>query len=147
MRLTYRELDIMSVLWDAGPSTVHEVRAQLASGDGTDLAYTSVLTFLRILEEKGSVAHEREGRAHRYRALVSREDVTVPVIARLIDKLFAGSAGLLAAHLVRDHDLDAAELRELRQLLAERPDADSGRAQNPTHPHAPHAPHARKGRK
>ncbi len=144
MRLTYRELDIMSVLWDAGPSTVHEVRAQLAAGDGTDLAYTSVQTFLRILEEKGCVAHASEGRAHRYRAVVSREDVTVPVIARLIDKLFAGSAGLLAAHLVRDHDLDASELRELRQLLAKLPGADSGRAQTPTHPNAPRA---RKGRK
>ena len=144
MRLTYRELDIMSVLWNAGPSTVHEVRAQLAADDGTDLAYTSVQTFLRILEEKGCVAHAVEGRAHRYRAIVSREDVTVPVVARLIDKLFAGSAGLLAAHLVRDHDLDASELRKLRQLIANRPDVDSGRAEDPTHPNAPHA---RKGRK
>ena len=144
MRLTYRELDIMTVLWNAGPSTVRETRVQLAADDDTYLAYTSVQTFLRILEGKGCVAHALEGRAHRYRAIVSREDVTVPVIARLIDKLFGGSAGLLAAHLVRDHDLDASELRELRLLLAKLPDADSGGSQIPTHPNAPRA---RKGRK
>jgi BlaI family penicillinase repressor len=137
MRLTHRELDIMSVLWDAGPSTVHEVRARLADADGTDLAYTSVQTFLRILEEKGCVAHELEGRAHRFRAIVSRDDATVPAIARLIDKLFAGSAGLLAAHLVRDHDLDASELRKLRRLLAKRIDGDRKAGPGASHLNVP----------
>src|SRR5437667_449732 len=65
---TDRELDVMSVLWDAGSATVAEVRERLSD----DLAYTTVLTVLRTLEQKGYVGHTGEGRAHRYHPLVKR---------------------------------------------------------------------------
>src|SRR5204863_207087 len=65
---TDRELDVMSVLWDAGSATVAQVRERLSD----DLAYTTVLTVLRTLEQKGYVGHTGEGRAHRYRPLVKR---------------------------------------------------------------------------
>ena len=61
---TDRELDVMAVLWDRGPSTVAEVRENLED----PLAYTTVLTVLRTLETKGYVSHEEEGKAHRYRS-------------------------------------------------------------------------------
>ncbi|MEX0912613.1 MAG: BlaI/MecI/CopY family transcriptional regulator, partial [Gemmatimonadota bacterium] len=70
INFTDRELDLMLVLWERGPSTVAEVREALDD----DLAYTTVLTVLRVLEEKGHVAHTEEGRAHRYRALVERDE-------------------------------------------------------------------------
>ena len=66
---TDRELDVMAVLWERGPSTVAEVRAALED----ELAYTTVLTVLRTLEDKRYVGHEEEGRAYRYHALVARE--------------------------------------------------------------------------
>jgi BlaI family transcriptional regulator, penicillinase repressor len=68
IQFTDRELDVMGVLWEQGASTVAEVRAALKD----DLAYTTVLTILRTLEDKGYVAHEEEGRAHRYRPLVEK---------------------------------------------------------------------------
>src|SRR6266487_4471042 len=70
MRIAFtdRELDVMSVLWDLGDATVAEVRERLAD----ELAYTTVLTVLRTLEQEGYVAHTGEGRAHRYNPLVQR---------------------------------------------------------------------------
>ena len=110
-----RELDVMGVLWELGSGTVTEVRAQLPA----DLAYTTVLTILRNLEEKEFVSHEAEGRAHRYFPLVARQTARKTALARLIDKLFHGSPDLLLAQLVADRDLSAAELRRLRKQLGQ----------------------------
>ena len=77
--LTDREASLMEVLWDAGPSTVAEVRAALAD----PLAYTTVLTILRNLESKGYVTHTEEGRAHRYSALVARDAAQRSALAAL----------------------------------------------------------------
>jgi len=114
-----RELDVMTVLWDAGPSTAAEVRERLVDAD-VDLAYNTVLTVLRVLEEKGHVAHVVEGKAHRYRALVSRSRAGQRAVSRMLDTVFGGSAELLLTHLVRDRRVDAAELKRLRRLLDDR---------------------------
>ncbi len=118
MRVTFteRELDVMAVLWERGPSTAAEVREQLAD----DLAYNTVLSMLRILEEKGHVGHTEEGRAHRYFPLVAREAAGTSALERLVEKVFGGSAELLLTHLVKDRQLDAAELRRIRRVLDER---------------------------
>ena len=113
---TDRELDVMGVLWDRGSATVAEVRGALAD----DLAYTTVLTILRILEEKGYVRHEEEGRAHRYFPLVEREAAGDSALQRLLGKLFRGSPELLLTHLVSDRALREDELRRMRALLDER---------------------------
>ena len=113
---TARELDLMAVLWDLGSGTVTEVRDRLAD----DLAYTTVLTILRTLEEKGHVGHESEGRAHRYRPLVEREQAQESALDRITQKLFSGSTELLLTHLVSDRDLSDAEAERLRALLSER---------------------------
>ena len=114
-----RELDVMKVLWSRGPSTAAEVRDALADDVGLDLAYNSVLTILRILEEKGYADHTVEGRAHRYLPLVAREDAGRSALRRLIDSLFDRSPELLLTELVRDRSLDAATVRRLRAMLDE----------------------------
>ena len=108
-----RELDVMGVLWAAGSATVAEVRDQLP----VDLAYTTVLTILRNLEEKGFVSHESEGRAHRYFPRLAKKDARTTLVGRLVDKLFHGSTEQLLVHLVRDRKLSAADLTRIRRQL------------------------------
>lgn len=110
-----REMDLMEVLWERGSATAAEVRDALAD----DLAYNTVLTILRRLEQKGYVGHEEEGRAHRYHALVAREAVRGSAVRRLVDRAFDGSAELLLTHLVAESKLDEDQIRRLRELLQE----------------------------
>lgn len=113
---TERELDVMAVLWDLGGATVAEVRDLLAD----DLAYTTVLTVLRTLEEKGYVGHVEEGKAYRFHPLVERRDAGASVLRRITRKLFKDSPELLLTHLVSDRGLSDEELRRMRALLEER---------------------------
>lgn len=116
-RFTDRELDVMAVLWERGEATVAEVQERLSDR----LAYTTVLTVLRTLEEKGHVGHrEGEGRAYVYRPLVEREVAGASVLGRVLDRVFAGSPELLLTQLVEDGSLTDAELERMRRLLDER---------------------------
>lgn len=110
---TDRELDIMAILWDRGPSTVAEVRARLSD----ELAHNTVLTVLRVLEDKGYVSHTEEGKAHRFRALVKQEIAGATAAARVVEKLFGGSTERLLTHLVTERSVSAVELKRLRRLL------------------------------
>ncbi len=110
---TDRELDVMTVLWQLGPATVAEVRKQLDD----DLAYTTVLTVLRTLEEKGHVGHREEGKAHRYFAKVEAQAARKTALSKLVDRVFGGSAELLLTHLVSDRHLSPAELKRLRDIV------------------------------
>jgi predicted transcriptional regulator len=116
IRFADRELDVMNVLWEHGSATVAEVRAALPD----ELAYTTVLTVLRVMEEKGYVRHEEEGRAHRYHPLVAREAVGTSALRRLTEKLFRGSPALLLTELVADRRLSDEEIRRMRELLDQR---------------------------
>ncbi|MQA90750.1 MAG: BlaI/MecI/CopY family transcriptional regulator [Gemmatimonas sp.] len=113
---TDRELDVMAVLWDRGSATVAEVREALTD----TLAYTTVLTILRILHDKGYVRHEEEGRAHRYYPRVERQAAGESALRRLTKKLFKGSPELLLTQLVSDRGLSDDEMRRMRELLDER---------------------------
>jgi BlaI family transcriptional regulator, penicillinase repressor len=113
---TDREMDVMNVLWELGAGTVAQVRARLAD----DLAYTTVLTVLRTLEEKGYVDHLEEGKAYRYRPLVARRDAGASALRRVLRKVFDDSPELLMTHLVSDRGLSDEELRRMRALLDER---------------------------
>lgn len=116
INFTDRELDVMGVLWERGPSTVSEVREALLD----DLAYTTVLTVLRVLEEKGHVGHQEEGRAHRYFPRVERSEAGQSALRRLTRKVFRGSPEMLLTHLVSDRQLTEQDLRRMRALLDER---------------------------
>lgn len=113
---TDRELDVMAVLWRRGSGTVSEVR----EGLDDDLAYTTVLTMLRTLEDKGFVTHLAEGKAHRYLPAVSQDLAGKSAVARLVDKIFAGSSEMLLAQLVSERHLDAEQLKRLRKPLDDR---------------------------
>ncbi len=120
VQFTARELDVMGILWDRGPSTVSEVRAALSD----DLAYTTVLTILRVLSDKGHVSHTPEGRAHRFAPLVEKSVAGASTLRRITDRLFSGSPELLLTHLVDDEALSDEELRRMRDLLARRLEGD-----------------------
>ena len=120
---TERELDVMDVLWEARTATVAEVRERLAD----DLAYTTVLTVLRTLEEKGYVGHEEEGRAHRYFPRVERQAAGRSALSRMLRKLFKDSPEMLLTHLVSDRRVGDEELRRMRRLLDERLEGEEER--------------------
>jgi BlaI family transcriptional regulator, penicillinase repressor len=115
MRISFtdRELDVMAVLWERGSATVAEVRERIPD----ELAYTTVLTVLRTLEEKGHVAHRGEGKAHRYFPLVERRVAGRSALARLIDTVFNGSPELLLTQLVTERDLSEEQLKRIRKLM------------------------------
>ena len=115
MRISFtdRELDVMAVLWDLGSATVAEVRERIPD----ELAYTTVLTVLRTLEEKGHVGHRGEGKAHRYFPLVERRVAGRSALARLIDTVFNGSPELLLTQLVTERDLSEEQLKRIRKLM------------------------------
>jgi predicted transcriptional regulator len=110
---TDRELDVMKVLWRYGPSTVAEAREHLDA----DLAYTTVLTILRTLEDKGSVGHRTQGKAHRYYAKIAERVAQRTALTKVLDRVFGGSAELLLTHLVAERELSPDELKRLRKLV------------------------------
>lgn len=115
-RFTDRELDVMSILWRAGSGTVAEVRERLDA----ELAYTTVLWVLQTLEAKGFVAHEKEGRAHRYTPLVAPGEAGASALDRLVEKVYHGSVEYLLAQLVEAREVAPAELERMRALLDRR---------------------------
>ncbi len=107
-----RELDVLKVLWELGSGSVREVHQRLAASEG--LAFTTVQTLLRIMEEKGLVGHRAEGRTFIYSPRHSRERVA----ARFLDKVFDGALDQLVLTILRGKDADSGELKELEQLIA-----------------------------
>jgi predicted transcriptional regulator len=103
----------MQVLWDYGPSVVSDVRHQL----NDKLAYTTVLTVLRILEVKGYVGHEVEGRQHRYFAAIQERAAQKSALKHLLGKLFKNSSEILFAPLVSDQKLSPEQMKRMRKLL------------------------------
>jgi len=118
--LTEAELRIMDVLWQKGPVTVQQVLDWLPEKPA--LAYNSVLTTIRILEKKGYVEHEKDGRAHIYAPIIDRKEATRTEIRHLAGRFFKSSEDLLMLSLLEDRGLDASELKRLREML-ERSDA------------------------
>ena len=118
--LTDREAEFMEVLWDHGPSTVAEVRERLKD----EPAYTTVLTILRNLEAKGHVGPTKDGRAHRYAALVERETARRSALSDLSAKFFKGSTEQLLTHLVSSQKLSDAQLDRIQQVLDQRRKGD-----------------------
>jgi len=111
-----RELAVMGILWRLGSATVAEVRDGLEE----ELAYTSVLSALQTLEEKGYVRHEAAGRAYRYFPTVPAEQAGQSALTRIREAIFQGSTEQLFAQLVADRNVSRAELERMRALLAER---------------------------
>ncbi|HUY11232.1 MAG TPA: BlaI/MecI/CopY family transcriptional regulator [Candidatus Dormibacteraeota bacterium] len=112
--LTEAELRLMEVLWAKGRATVAEVTAALLP---PAIAYNSVLTTMRILEQKGFVAHEEVGRAFIYHAVVAREVAARSAVGDLLTRFFGNNAGELALKLIEQERPSSDELARLRALV------------------------------
>lgn len=112
--LTPLELEIMQVLWENGASTVTEVIPKLRA----ELAYTTVQTMLMVLLRKGKVKRTQEGRAFRYRPVVSRERASGSAVEDLVRRMFGGSAEALLMAMVDARQISAGELERLVRKVA-----------------------------
>jgi predicted transcriptional regulator len=112
---TGRELEILKVLWEDGPSSVRAVYRRLAAAQEEELAYNTVQTLLRLMEDKGLVSHHVEGRTFIYTANYSREDS----LAGFLERVFDGAADELVQSLLRAERISPEELERLHALIAE----------------------------
>jgi predicted transcriptional regulator len=119
LNLTEAEQRLMEVLWEKGSATVAEVAEALPKK--LDLAYNTVLTTLRILEDKGYVRHTRpkDGRRFLYTPVVSREQASHSALRHLLSRFFGNSAEALVLNLLDDEKLSEAERERIRNLLDE----------------------------
>jgi BlaI family transcriptional regulator, penicillinase repressor len=112
---TPRELEILKTLWEQGPLGVREVYQILAQAQDDDLAYNTVQTLLRIMEDKGLVKHHVSGRAFIYTPLFSREQS----VNSYVDRVFNGAASEMVATLLNNERLPAKELEKIQELINE----------------------------
>jgi predicted transcriptional regulator len=115
--LTEGELPLMEVLWKKGRATVGEVAASLPAHP--PLAYSTVLTTLRILENKGYVRHTKKGRAFVYEAVIVQEEASRNAVRHLLNRFFGGSRELLVVNLLQEETIGRAELRRIKRMIAE----------------------------
>jgi predicted transcriptional regulator len=113
--LTATELEMMNVIWRIGPCSVAQVLEQLSPT--RELAYTSVSTMVRILEQKGYVNSERAGRGHLYSAAVAKEDYQAISLRHLVDNVFEGTPTLMVKRLLDSNALTEEELSQIKSLL------------------------------
>lgn len=119
---TARELEILKVLWLLGPSSVRDVFCRLEPRRG-DLAYNTVQTLLRIMEKKGLVEHQLEGRTFIYTPRFSRDQTA----GRFLDRVFDGAADQLVLSLLRSERVSAEELDRMQRMIAEARRKKAGR--------------------
>ncbi len=111
------ELQILSVLWERGPSTTRELLGQIP--DGKERAYTSVLSMLQLMEKKGFVTRKREGLADRWRPVAGKGKVLGPYLGGLVRRLFGGSPSAALLQLLDSAPASEAELAEMERILRE----------------------------
>ena len=112
---TPRELEILKVLWEIGPASVRDVYRRLAQAQEEELAYNTVQTLLRIMEEKNLVQHQVEGRAFIYSPLYTRE----ASVRGFLNQVFDGATDQLVMTLLRTERLSARELERLQAMIEE----------------------------
>lgn len=115
--LTDAELLLMQVLWKRGPSTVQDVVEALP--DDESRAYSTVLTTLRILERKGYLRHEQEGRAYVYHPVVDRQEARQGALQYILDRFFNNSPDLLMLNLFKSEQMTADDLKRLKKMIDE----------------------------
>jgi predicted transcriptional regulator len=118
--LTKAELRLMKILWSRGESTVADLVAATAP-DG-ELAYTSVLTTIRILETKGYVRHRQEGRAFLYISTVGEAEASRSEVRHVLERFFGNSRERLLLSLLGDDEVSPEELRRLKEAIANAPE-------------------------
>lgn len=112
---TDAELEILSVLWKNGPSTVRTVNDVL--NGRKSVGYTTTLKLMQIMTDKGVLARLLDGRTHIYRPLIMEEDVQQRLMKRLLDTAFRGSAKTLILQALGNHQATTEELVEIREMI------------------------------
>ena len=107
-----RELEILKVLWDLGSASVRQVRETLCPNE--ELAFTTIQTFLRIMDDKGLVSHKRHGRQFVYTPLYSRERF----MSRFVDQIFDGAMDQVIVSMLSTADASPEELKQLEKIIA-----------------------------
>lgn len=115
--LTPQELEIMKIVWERERSTVRDVYETLRAR--RKVAYTTVMTMMNILEQKGFLKKRREDRAYLYRAARPRQQVIRAMVREFVDRVFNGSAKPLLVQLMQDEPISEAELREIARMIEE----------------------------
>ena len=115
--LTEAELPVMDVIWTRGASTVNDVLEALPNDP--PLAYNTVLTTLRILEDKGYLEHEKDGRAFVYKPRVPREQARHSALRLLLSRFFENSAEQLVHNLLQSEKLSPSEIKRLKKMIGE----------------------------
>lgn len=113
--LTEAELRVMNVLWQKGSCSVQQVLDGMAGN--LDLAYNSVLTTIRVLENKGYVAHTKDGRAHIYQPVVARDEASRSAVRQVVSRFFGNSHRSLLLNLLEEENLDPEDMNRLRKML------------------------------
>ena len=116
-KLTNAELEIMHVVWELDSATVREVHESL--NQRRTLAYTTVMTMMNILEEKGHLTRHKQGRAYRYEPVRPKSQVISGMVDDFVGKVFEGSARPLVLGLVKDRKLSEKDLEEIARLIKE----------------------------
>ena len=114
--LTDSELRLMQVIWDRGQATAGEVLETLPDAN---VAYTTVLNTLRILETKGYVKHSKDGKAFVYHPVVGRNQARSAALRHLVSRFFSGSPQLLVSNLIEEAQLSKRDLQRIRKLIEE----------------------------
>ena len=117
---TELELEILKILWRDGVSPVRHVRDELAVQ--RDLAYTSVMTTMNIMTDKGYLRRTRKKGGYVYKPCITRESTASRMMGDVVNRVFAGSAVAAMLHLVETGDIDETELAALRALLDKKGD-------------------------
>ena len=118
--LTEAELRLMKILWERGESAVTDLVA--AMPDGETLAYNSVLTTVRILEQKGYVDHRQEGRAFVYRPCVAENEASRSEVKHVLSRFFGNSRERLLLSLLGDEEISPEELQRLKEAINSAPE-------------------------
>jgi predicted transcriptional regulator len=119
-------LEILEILWERGPAPLGEVCSALR--EGRDVATTTVATMLKVMHGKKLVRRTRSSQGYRWSAAVSRDAAAEGLIGKLVDRIFAGSAGRLVAHMMEAGRLSGDDLEQVRRLIAEAQAADQSPA-------------------
>jgi predicted transcriptional regulator len=114
--LTDAELRLMEVIWQKGSASAGEVLEALPDAD---LAYTTVINTLRILESKGHLRHTKDGKAFVYHPIVDRKQASRTAVQYLLSRFFSNSPGLLVSNLIKEEQWNKQDLRRLKQLIEE----------------------------
>ena len=111
------ELEILQIVWQLGEASVKDVQKEIQKN--RKVAYTSVMTMMQLLTKKGYLTHHKVSRSYIYKALIDPEKVRSGLLQRTLDYVFSGSVTHLVQHMVKQKQLNADQLDDIKKLIAD----------------------------